>query len=74
MPLSLSHLDHESRIFIQEREQALLQSQETVQVTDLIGNIYMKKVNQPIYDDFVAWFLEGFKSCRELARSYFVQD
>ena len=36
--------------------------------------IYMKKVNQPIYDDFVAWFLKGFKSCRELVRSYFVQD
>lgn len=33
MPNSLAHLDHESRIYIQEREQALLQSQETIQVS-----------------------------------------
>merc|ERR1712176_75637 len=32
MPSSLAHLDHESRIYIQEREQALLQSQETIQI------------------------------------------
>ena len=37
MPSStFTHLDHETRIYIQEKEQALLQSRESVQVIAIL--------------------------------------
>ena len=51
-----------------------------VSAKSLIGPYFIHKnrpqisINQPIYHDFDAWFVEELKSCQKLARSYFMHD